>query len=206
MKGWRLILLAVCMVWNMSVAAFSSQQLVTDAKKQIGVTKYYDPAYTRLSYPMGDVPLIKGVCTDVVVRSLRQQGIDLQQKIHEDMRKHFKVYPNKWGLKAPDKNIDHRRVPNIALTASAGMRSQPRSLRALGLGTESQCVRSIPATIQRRHVARRIVCWTVGGPRKRLACRFRIGVMRWRAVSRSAARLVKLVGLSDRLGWVRCRR
>lgn len=114
MKGWRLILLAVCMVWNMSVAAFSSQQLVTDAKKQIGVTKYYDPAYTRLSYPMGDVPLIKGVCTDVVVRSLRQQGIDLQQKIHEDMRKHFKVYPNKWGLKAPDKNIDHRRVPNIA--------------------------------------------------------------------------------------------
>ncbi|MBH2030373.1 MAG: DUF1287 domain-containing protein [Moraxellaceae bacterium] len=114
MKGWRLILLAVCMVWNMSVAAFSSQQLVTDAKKQIGVTQYYDPAYTRLSYPMGDVPLIKGVCTDVVVRSLRQQGIDLQQKIHEDMRKHFKVYPNKWGLKAPDKNIDHRRVPNIA--------------------------------------------------------------------------------------------
>jgi len=67
MKGWRLILLAVCMVWNMSVAAFSSQQLVTDAKKQIGVTKYYDPAYTRLSYPMGDVPLIKGVCTQGII-------------------------------------------------------------------------------------------------------------------------------------------
>jgi uncharacterized protein YijF (DUF1287 family) len=63
------------------------------------VTKYYDPAYTRLVYPMGDVPLIKGVCTDVVVRALRQQGIDLQQKMHEDMRKHFNVYPNKPGSK-----------------------------------------------------------------------------------------------------------
>lgn len=112
---WRKpILLAVCFAWTMSVSAFSSQQLVTDARKQIGVTKYYDPAYTRLAYPMGDVPLIKGVCTDVVVRALRQQGIDLQQGIHEDMRQHFSLYPNKWGLKAPDKNIDHRRVPNIA--------------------------------------------------------------------------------------------
>ncbi|WP_335951503.1 DUF1287 domain-containing protein [Acinetobacter beijerinckii] len=114
MRGWKLVLVVMCMFWNVSVSAFSSQQLVTDARKQIGVTKYYDPAYTRLVYPMGDVPLIKGVCTDVVVRALRQQGIDLQQKMHEDMRKHFNVYPNKWGLKTPDKNIDHRRVPNIA--------------------------------------------------------------------------------------------
>ncbi|MGG2096995.1 DUF1287 domain-containing protein [Acinetobacter haemolyticus] len=114
MRWCKPILLAVCFAWTMSVSAFSSQQLVTDARKQIGVTKYYDPAYTHLAYPMGDVPLIKGVCTDVVVRALRQQGIDLQQGIHEDMRKHFSLYPNKWGLKAPDKNIDHRRVPNIA--------------------------------------------------------------------------------------------
>lgn len=62
---------------------------------------------------MGDVPLIKGVCTDVVIRALRQQGIDLQQTIHEDMKANFKQYPQKWGLKSTDKNIDHRRVPNI---------------------------------------------------------------------------------------------
>ena len=93
--------------------AFIPDLLVTDARKQIGMTLFYDPAYTALSYPLGDVPLIKGVCTDVVVRALRLQGIDLQQRIHEDMKANFSKYPNKWGLKATDKNIDHRRVPNI---------------------------------------------------------------------------------------------
>lgn len=71
------------------------------------------PIYTALKYPMGDVPIIKGVCTDVVVRALRHQNIDLQQRINEDMKVNFKKYPQKWGLKGPDKNIDHRRVPNI---------------------------------------------------------------------------------------------
>lgn len=93
--------------------AFIPDLLVTDARKQIGMTLFYDPAYTSLSYPLGDVPLIKGVCTDVVVRALRLQGIDLQQRIHEDMKGNFKKYPQKWGLKAADPNIDHRRVPNI---------------------------------------------------------------------------------------------
>lgn len=86
---------------------------MTDARQQIGKTLYYDPAYTRLNYPMGDVPIVKGVCTDVIIRALRLQGIDLQQRIHEDMKRNFKAYPQKWGLKASDRNIDHRRVPNI---------------------------------------------------------------------------------------------
>ena len=73
----------------------------------------YDPAYTALDYPMGDVPIAKGVCTDVVVRALRQQGIDLQQLVHQDMKANFSAYPNRWGLKRPDPNIDHRRVPNL---------------------------------------------------------------------------------------------
>lgn len=85
-----------------------------DARSQIGVTQYYDASYSQLAYPMGDVPMIKGGCTDVVIRALRQQQIDLQQLIHEDMQKHFKSYPNKWKLRTTDKNIDHRRVPNIA--------------------------------------------------------------------------------------------
>ena len=54
-----------------------------------------------------------GVCSDVVVRSLRQAGIDLQKEVHEDMTKNFAAYPQKYGLKKPDKNIDHRRVPNL---------------------------------------------------------------------------------------------
>ena len=98
---------------SLPVAAFQSEKLVTDARSQIWKTLYYDPAYTQLKYPMGDVPLIKGVCTDVVIRALRHQGIDLQQRIHEDMRANFSKYPKKWGLKSTDKNIDHRRVPNI---------------------------------------------------------------------------------------------
>ncbi len=88
-------------------------RIVVAARKQIGVTREYDPAYVALKYPGGDVPVQKGVCSDVVVRALRQVGIDLQKVVHEDMAKHFKAYPQKWGLKAPDKNIDHRRVPNL---------------------------------------------------------------------------------------------
>src|SRR5690606_18547582 len=73
----------------------------------------YDPAYRQLSYPGGDVPQATGVCTDVVIRALRKQGLDLQQLVHEDMRAHFSAYPRNWGLSRPDRNIDHRRVPNL---------------------------------------------------------------------------------------------
>ena len=73
----------------------------------------YVPAYVKLSYPGGDVPANTGVCTDVVIRSYRALGIDLQVKVHEDMKRHFSIYPKNWGLKRPDRNIDHRRVPNL---------------------------------------------------------------------------------------------
>ncbi|HET6227984.1 MAG TPA: DUF1287 domain-containing protein [Bacteroidia bacterium] len=73
----------------------------------------YDPTYFVIPYPNGDVPSDKGVCTDVVIRSYRKLGIDLQKDVHEDMAAHFNLYPTKWGLKEPDTNIDHRRVPNL---------------------------------------------------------------------------------------------
>ena len=72
----------------------------------------YDPAYYKIPYPNGDVPS-GGACTDVIIRVLRKNNIDLQQLIHEDIRSNFDAYPNKWGLSSPDANIDHRRVPNI---------------------------------------------------------------------------------------------
>ena len=74
----------------------------------------YDPRYYTIPYPNGDVPADKGVCTDVIIRAYRKLGIDLQQKIHEDMKANFSKYPKKWGMKSTDKNIDHRRVPNQA--------------------------------------------------------------------------------------------
>ena len=73
----------------------------------------YDPSYFRLDYPNGDVPPNKGVCTDVVIRAYRKLGIDLQKVVHEDMVANFDQYPKIWGLSKPDKNIDHRRVPNL---------------------------------------------------------------------------------------------
>jgi uncharacterized protein YijF (DUF1287 family) len=88
-------------------------KLVASARSQIGVTTSYDPAYRKLDYPNGDVPKETGVCSDVIVRALREQGIDLQKEVHEDMRANFRAYPQKWGLKQPDRNIDHRRVPNL---------------------------------------------------------------------------------------------
>ncbi len=74
---------------------------------------FYDPAYMQLTYPGGDVPQERGVCSDVVIRALRSQKVDLQKLVHEDMAKNFAEYPQKWQLKRPDSNIDHRRVPNL---------------------------------------------------------------------------------------------
>ncbi len=88
--------------------------LVEAARKQIGVTVSYDSGYRRIPYPNGDVPLERGVCTDVVIRAYRQLGVDLQVRVHEDMAAAWKVYPKNWGLSRPDSNIDHRRVPNLA--------------------------------------------------------------------------------------------
>lgn len=112
---YALRIFTLCFFMGIAVQtwAFQNNKLVTDARSQIWKTLYYDPSYTQLKYPMGDVPLVKGVCTDVIIRALRHQNIDLQQRIHEDMKANFKKYPQKWGLKGTDKNIDHRRVPNI---------------------------------------------------------------------------------------------
>ena len=73
----------------------------------------YDGSYFQIKYPNGDVPANKGVCTDVVIRAYRKLGIDLQKEIHEDMKDNFGKYPKLWGLSKTDKNIDHRRVPNL---------------------------------------------------------------------------------------------
>ncbi|MFC3901608.1 hypothetical protein SAMN05421749_101263 [Acinetobacter marinus] len=113
---WLILIIVFlsCFAFASLSYAISAQKLVINARSQIGQTLSYDPAYTKLDYPMGDVPLYKGVCTDVIIRALRLQNMDLQQLIHEDMKANFGAYPKKWGLKSTDRNIDHRRVPNIA--------------------------------------------------------------------------------------------
>jgi uncharacterized protein YijF (DUF1287 family) len=98
------------------IASGRAAKLITAARKQIGVTVQYDPAYSALSFPGGDVSRSKGVCTDVVIRAYRDAlGIDLQAMVNADMKANFAAYPRTWGLKRADRNIDHRRVPNLQI-------------------------------------------------------------------------------------------
>ena len=85
----------------------------------------YDPTYFRIDYPGGDVPAEVGVCTDEVIRSYRAVGLDLQELVHEDMAANFSLYPKTWGLKKPDTNIDHRRVPNLMVFFERQGAAQP---------------------------------------------------------------------------------
>ena len=88
--------------------------IVAAAQSQVGKTVIYDPAYVRLAYPGGDIPIEKGVCTDVVIRALHDAlSMDLQKLVHEDMSAAFSNYRIIWGLKNPDHNIDRRRVSNL---------------------------------------------------------------------------------------------
>lgn len=113
MKKYLSILIIICCVF-IAKAQNQFAQKLSDAALSLTKDKVtYDPAYFTLKYPNGDVPADKGVCTDVVIRAYRKLGIDLQKEVHEDMAKNFSKYPKTWGLKKPDTNIDHRRVPNL---------------------------------------------------------------------------------------------
>jgi uncharacterized protein YijF (DUF1287 family) len=91
------------------------RKILQSAYDQVGVTLLYDPSYQTIRFPGGDVPIDRGVCTDVIVRAYRGVGIDLQLLVNQDMRESFKSYPRLWGLSRPDPNIDHRRVQNLAV-------------------------------------------------------------------------------------------
>ncbi|MDI7241742.1 DUF1287 domain-containing protein [Providencia huaxiensis] len=95
--------------------ANGSSLLLAKHAEQLPRLVIYDPSYRQISYPNGDVPEHYGVCSDVVIRSYRKMGVDLQKLVHEDMKANFRQYPSQriWGLRKPDTNIDHRRVPNL---------------------------------------------------------------------------------------------
>ncbi len=106
---------ALCLLAAASVRA-DNVDIVVAARKQVGVTLHYDPAYRKLSFPGGDVPPDRGVCTDVIVRALRAaRALDLQALVNADMKANWGAYPHswRWRLSRPDPNIDHRRVPNL---------------------------------------------------------------------------------------------
>ncbi|MEP4052765.1 MAG: DUF1287 domain-containing protein [Litorimonas sp.] len=104
----------------------TAEPLVAAARGRLKSIVVYDGRYMQLDYPNGDVPATMGVCTDVVIRSLRKAyTLDLQQLVHEDMKTNFSAYPTNWGLTRPDKNIDHRRVPNLETYFSRAEQALP---------------------------------------------------------------------------------
>jgi uncharacterized protein YijF (DUF1287 family) len=107
-------------------------RLAQAAESQAGKTIRYDARYVRLRYPGGDVPMDRGVCSDVVVRAFRALGIDLQAEVHRDMQSAWGSYPQLWGLSGPDPNIDHRRVPNLQVF----FRRKGKALRVTGRGSD----------------------------------------------------------------------
>ncbi|WP_262149888.1 DUF1287 domain-containing protein [Chryseobacterium foetidum] len=113
MKKYFSILILLFFVFAANAQNQFAQKLSDAALSLTKDRVVYDPAYFSIKYPNGDVPADKGVCTDVVIRAYRKLGIDLQKEVHEDMKKNFSKYPKNWGLKRPDTNIDHRRVPNL---------------------------------------------------------------------------------------------
>ena len=105
----------------------------------------YDPSYFSIPYPNGDVPSNVGVCTDVVIRAYRKLGVDLQKEVHEDMKSNFSKYPKLWGLNTTDKNIDHRRVPNLMTYFKRRNTEKPITQNPL------------------EYLPGDVVCWNLGG-------------------------------------------
>lgn len=111
-----ILIISIIFLQIASFAQTNEQFGIALSNAAIELTKIrvvYDPKYYALDYPNGDLPSNRGVCTDVIVRVYRALGIDLQKAVHEDMSLNFNIYPKNWGLSKPDKNIDHRRVPNL---------------------------------------------------------------------------------------------
>lgn len=114
MKSYFLSTAIFLLTFNLGVGQTDFYQSLSDSAWTLTLQEVlYDPSYYSLTYPNGDVPSNRGVCTDVVIRAYRKLGIDLQKEVHEDMSSAFDQYPNIWGLQRTDKNIDHRRVPNL---------------------------------------------------------------------------------------------
>lgn len=111
-------ILLISAIWlassPMAFADETSGAIVDAARERTTAFVRYDPKYVGLTYPGGDVPEDTGVCTDVIIRTYRAAfGFDFQKAVHEDMKANFSSYPKNWGLTRTDKNIDHRRVPNL---------------------------------------------------------------------------------------------
>ncbi len=145
MKRLYLLLLLVLTAGSTQAQGDFYRSLADSARTLTRQRVLYDPAYRTIPYPGGDVAPDRGVCTDVVIRAYRKMGVDLQKEVHEDMKANFSLYPKNWGMKSTDRNIDHRRVPNLMLFFARKGESLPVTTRAEDYAPGD------------------IVCWNLGG-------------------------------------------
>ena len=140
-----MLFIGFLLVIQLSFAQDFHQQVSACAMELTKDNVVYDPSYFSIKYPNGDVPNEKGVCTDVVIRTYRKMGIDLQKEVHEDMKRNFSLYPKLWGLTKTDTNIDHRRVPNL--------------MKFFDRHNAKQVITNNPED----YLPGDIVCWNLGG-------------------------------------------
>jgi uncharacterized protein YijF (DUF1287 family) len=146
MKKIPLIILQFLVFIGSTFCQISFYEKLSDSALELTKQQVdYDPGYYKINYPNGDIPGNKGVCTDVLIRAYRKQGIDLQKEVHEDMKANFDKYPKNWGLSKPDKNIDHRRVPNLMVFFARHGTVKPVTNNA------------------NEYLPGDIVCWNLGG-------------------------------------------
>jgi len=139
------ILILICTGYLAAAQPGFYDKLSDSALELTNQSVVYDPGYFNIDYPNGDIPGDRGVCTDVIIRAYRKVGIDLQKEVHEDMKGYFAKYPKNWGLSGPDKNIDHRRVPNLMVFFSRHGTVKPITNRP------------------QDYLPGEIVCWDLGG-------------------------------------------
>ena len=146
MKRFPLVLILILVTLSFTVGQSTFSEKLSEAAIELTTQDVvYDPSYFSIAYPNGDIPSNKGVCTDVVIRAYRKLGTDLQKEVHEDMKADFSKYPKNWGLSSTDKNIDHRRVPNLMVFFSRYGMVKPMT------------------DISTDYVPGDIVCWNLGG-------------------------------------------
>lgn len=141
----KLLQILLLLFLNIILGQISNLELSDVALTLTEQNVVYDPGYFSINYPNGDIPSNKGVCTDVIIRAYRKIGIDLQKEVHEDMISNFNSYPKIWGSKSTDKNIDHRRVPNLMTFFKKKGAEKPITKNAMDY---------IPGDV---------VCWNLGG-------------------------------------------
>jgi uncharacterized protein YijF (DUF1287 family) len=145
MRFYYTPIIAIILFLNANFLKAQEQLLSISALSLTKDKVVYDPSYFSIDYPNGDVPKDKGVCTDVIIRAYRKLGIDLQKEVHEDMQQNFNLYPKIWGLKRTDKNIDHRRVPNLMTFFSRKGQVKPITKNP------------------KNYIPGDIICWNLGG-------------------------------------------